>query len=461
MAASLHRRLVVILVGLVVTTWTISVLVTAYFAEKTVINQIDRQLTHYMDMAQHSMVTISRDPQIRSYFWRSAEFISREPDLARLSSFGSQGTEQATNLWYSRRQVLVGEQAPRFPDPKQEGIVNWVQTANGEEAEWRILYRRDENSGIWLATGINMAYAPNLGAITVLRVILPLLVILPLTVAILLWGIGRGLRPLDELAKKISDRRPLALEPIDAGGVPREILPVLTSLNNLLERLQRALASENRFTANAAHELQTPLAAIKAEVQRCQRHVADDASREMLERISARVTRAADTVTQLLTLARLDPEQEFQRQDVDLNELLMDVLAEEGGLAMDRELDLRVSENGPAMVCGHPEWLKIMMRNLLANAFRYSPFGGTVDIDLEKAGGTLLLRIVNDCNPIPHDELARLTDRFYSPPGNKNGGVGLGLSIVQRIADLHGAHLSLESLTERKGFAAKVEFNGS
>jgi signal transduction histidine kinase len=260
------------------------------------------------------------------------------------------------------------------------------------------------------------------------------------------------------LAEKIKARKPQVLEPIDTDDVPLEIRPVVLALNNLLESLRRALVSESRFTANAAHELQTPLAAIKAEVQRHQRQVRDNGNSQMLARISTRVSRATNTVTQLLTLARLDPEQEFQREQVNLREIVIEAIAEEGGTAMDRGLDIRVPEGPDMRIEGHPDWLKILVRNLVANAFRHSPAHSVVEITLNRQPGCVRLRIGNDCESIPREQRRQLTDRFYRLPGNAADGVGLGLSIVARIVDLHGADLRLDQWRGDRGFLAQVDF---
>jgi len=458
-ADSLRRRVVLILLTLTLVAWLVSVLLTAGLARQALSRQIDRQLSHSMDMAHQSVVLIVSDSDFKSSSWREARKLSSESGVTRVSGFGTRGREQAMNLWFGRHQVLIGEVAPEFPDPEREGFVTWSQEAGGEAASWRILYRQDRKLGIWLASGIDLDNASSIGAITLLRAILPLLVILPLTVPILLWGVRRGLRPLDRLAEKIEARKPQALDPIDTEDVPLEIRPVVVALNGLLDRLQRALVSENRFTANAAHELQTPLAAIKAEVQRQQRQVIDQEDSQLLDRISTRVSRATNTVTQLLTLARLDPEQAFQRIAVDLNELLIEAVAEEGGTAMDRGLDIRMPEESDLSVAGNPDWLKILVRNLVANAFRHSPANSVVEISLDERPDLVRLQIANDCEPIPEEQRRRLADRFYRPPGNSVDGVGLGLSIVARIATLHGADLRLGTWRGERGFVAQVDFS--
>lgn len=458
MAISLRRRLVLTLMSLVLSSWLICVVITGVFAQQTVIQQIDRQLVHYIEVSLHSLGTIYSEPQIVDYYQSNSQRSITELGISRVKGFGSQGRDLATNLWFQGAQVLVGSEAPRFPQPLEDGIVQRELNTAGVLSTWRIIYRHDQALDVWVATGLNMKSVSSLVWRAVLSSILPLLVILPLIIAVLFWGVGRGLRPLEHLAAKIAARQPLALEPIDQQGVPREIRPVVSSLNGLLDRLQRTLMSERRFTSNAAHELQTPLAAIKAEVQRCQRQTPDPDSRRMLERIEIRVTRAAETVSQLLTLARLDPEQQFGFQALALQPLLIEVIAEEGHVAADRQLDVRIESAADVVIDAHEEWIRILVRNLLSNAFKYTSAGGRVHIALQPSADGVCLSIANDCGVISAPERQRLLDRFYSLPGREVGGVGLGLSIVQRIAELHGATITLNSWKAESGFVVKVAF---
>lgn len=458
MAVSLRRRLLVILVGLILAIWLVSVVITAVIAQQMIVRQIDRQLGQYMDMAQHTLLVVLKDPEISRHFRRTFVPISSQPNLKRIEGFGSQGRGQATNLWFGDAQVLVGEQTPKFPTPVANGIVTAYLQAGSNRSRWRIMYRHDPKVDVWLGVGVDLDQVQSMGSATFWRVVMPLLVILPATAAVLFWGVGRGLRPLNDLAENIAVRKPAALEAIDTTGVPLEMRPVVESLNGLLDRLRRALTSERRFTANAAHELQTPLAAIKAEVQRCQRMTNDDDTRIMLARISARVVRAVDTVGQLLTLARLDSDDEFPRQRVELGGIMVDVLAEVGAVAVDRGIEVRLDNNTPMYVEGNAEWLKILLRNLLVNAFSHSPHSGEVEVRLSREGGRPTVTVSNDCVPIPAEELSRLTDRFYRPSGSPSRGVGLGLSIALRIAELHGAVLRLGPWQQQRGFVAKVCF---
>lgn len=460
MTKSLRRELTLTLLSLTLLTWLVSVLVSAYYAGQMMVGQIDRHLTYYSDMSQHSMDGIFSDLDTREYFRSRTLTLSRDTELRRVKSFRNAGSGNAVNLWFGQSHILVGEYAPRFPKPEREGFLTW-QMEDG--SLWRILYRYSPEFNVWRGVGVDMDTARQGGMTTFFLGVLPLFFILPLTLAILYYGIRRGLRPLDELAEQIAARKPQALEPFDMSGVPSELRSVVVSLNGLLDRLQRALNSERRFTANVAHELQTPLAAILAAIQVCQRSLAGVGHNDvqpMLERISHRASEASDTVKQLLTLARLDPDQEFARERVELESLIMEVMADVGGVAMDREIAVRFDNASQALVYGNTDWLKIMLRNLFVNAFKYTPSPGEVEVNLKQTAGYAILTIGNDCEPISEAELNRLTERFYHPSNGCNHGVGLGLSIVQRVVELHEATLVLRPQQGDRGFVVEICFPG-
>lgn len=455
---SLRRRLLLILLGLTLLSWVLAGMATFVVANQLVNQQIERQLTEYMDIVQHSMAVIMDDAVLSQRYREQNQIQMVESGIRRSRGFGTEGQAQAINIWFGTSQVLVGNNAPTFPRPVEDGVVIWNKVLSDSASQWSILYRKVPNHAIWLAVGVNQSQAANIGLTTISYAVLPLLVVLPLSIVALLWGVTRGLAPLRRLAQSIEARQPETLDPIESTDSMVEIRPVITAINRLLERLGRALESERRFTANAAHELQTPLAAIKAEVQRYQRQVKEDGSRDMLLRISERVHRATDTVTQLLTLARLDPEQDFDCEPVELHELLIDVIAEEGALAVDRGLDIQVPESCDVSVQGNRAWLVILVRNLLVNAFRHTVTGGVVQISLWYENDCQVLEVANDCEPIPHGEWACLTQRFHTGGASGSSGVGLGLSIAQRVADLHGAQLNLKPWTGQRGFLAQVVF---
>ena len=348
------------------------------------------------------------------------------------------------------------EDSPHFAAPLQEGF-SILQLAESE-SRWRVLARYDERTELWILVGLELSAARWALFANLAKALFPLLIILPLTIVLLYYGVTRGLRPLRKLTQQIQNRSPRALDPVVPGEVPEEIVPVVDSLNDLLQRLGHALEAEQRFTANAAHELLTPLAAVKAEVQLCQRRLVNSENAHMLDRIAERVDRASHTVDQLLTLARVDPDAPLPTASVPLQRLMADTVAETAHLALERGLEIDLQQGEEVSVDGNREALAILLRNLLVNAFRYATAGSCVSIGVVKDSSGVALVVSNACARLSEREFAQLEDRFYRVPGSAGLGAGLGLSIVRRIADQHGAGFHVGPGGDGSGFTARVVF---
>lgn len=460
MTHSIKRRLLAILLGLILLSWVGSAAVTAFYASRVLLAQVDLQLEQYADLVNY--ITRMFERQLDQGLpvgepWLTNALTEGFTEPMVVDNSAASGVSPALNVWHDGRLLAVLRDSPRFAPPQREGYS--FGELPGERSHWRLLTRKDGPTGLWIVVGIDLDQA-RVNLLTGLgRVLFPLLVILPLTLVVLYFGVERGLLPLKTLAGQISRRNPRALDPVQPVAVPAELEPVVAELNDLLGRLASALEAEQRFTANAAHELTTPLAAIKAEVQLCQRRLRDDPpAGAMLERIAARVDRAHHTVEQLLTLARLDPEAMLAPGAVDLDRLLREVLAETGHLAVERGLSIITEGIEPARISGSDEALAILLRNLLGNAFRYASEGSAVAVALAVADDTVTLKVRNDCPPLAVEAFRRLKQRFYRVPGSRGPGAGLGLSIVERVATLHGGEFTVEPGGSGGGFAARVVF---
>jgi len=292
-----------------------------------------------------------------------------------------------------------------------------------------------------------------------LRILVPVLATIPLF-ALLIWLlVGRGLQPLEGIARAIGERAPASLEPLPHAGLPDEIRPMVTQLNGLLGRLGEAIGAQKRFTADAAHELRSPLTALQLQVQLVERARSAEERREALEQLKAGAKRAARLVEQLLTMARLEPDATQEALvEVELDRIAAGVVADFEPLAQAKSVELRLGRIEPVRVRGREGALHTLAANLVDNAIRYTPAGGRVTLESFADDGCAALAVVDTGPGIPPEERERVFDRFYRLPGSGVEGSGLGLAIVKQIADAQGARIELGAGEGGRGLRATVRF---
>ncbi|MGH8800777.1 MAG: sensor histidine kinase, partial [Casimicrobiaceae bacterium] len=242
-------------------------------------------------------------------------------------------------------------------------------------------------------------------------------------------------------------------------GLPAELRPLGESLNGLLARLSDALSAQRRFTADAAHELRTPLAAVTLQLDLARRAGSPGELAASLSDLEVGVARASHVVEQLMTLASVEPEAlAAQKSRCDLVAIAKDVIVARAGLAERKGLDLGLARAEPASIDGNPASLTILLSNLVDNALRYTPVGGRIDVAVGIADGVSILSVSDTGPGIPPTERERVFDRFYRGANADEPGSGLGLSIVKRIADAHGATVALDAPTTGTGLIVTVRF---
>jgi two-component system OmpR family sensor kinase len=297
-----------------------------------------------------------------------------------------------------------------------------------------------------------------------LRTLTPFVLLMPMLVIFIWLAVGYALEPLKRLTLLVKARKVTALDPMPDEHLPSEVQPLVGALNDLLGRLGAALERERGFMADAAHELRTPLTALHLQMGTLARAANEAERSDAMEKLSAGVQRAIRLVEQLLSLARQEPRAEVIRKRVRIDDLARDVVAEMVPLADARKIDLGISASQPAYVLGDPDALRTLVRNLVDNAVRYTPVGGTVDLSVQESGdpgksnSRAVLRIVDTGPGIAPAERQRVFDRFYRPPGTSPPGSGLGMAIVKAIADAHGASIALDADLGGPGLAVTVAF---
>jgi two-component system, OmpR family, sensor histidine kinase QseC len=272
------------------------------------------------------------------------------------------------------------------------------------------------------------------------------------------WIVGETIRPLRDTAVSVGRRSEEDLRPVDASTAPREVMPLLQALNRLLERISAVLSAERRFTSDAAHELRTPLAAIRANAQVLVGARDSDERDRTARDLLASVDRSTRLIDQLLALARVDQTRRFAHfEELDLADIAGEQLRQH--LAMAQRLGVRLdSQLGSAVMRGDPGLLAAMARNLVDNALRYTPSGGSVRIRTDTTARGPELMVSDDGPGIAPADRLKVFERFHRLAGAGSQGSGLGLSIVRRIVEQHGGSIVIEDGNDGRGTTIRITF---
>lgn len=292
------------------------------------------------------------------------------------------------------------------------------------------------------------------------RAAIPSIVMAPLLMLMVWMAVSRSLAPISAVRAQMSSRKVDDLSPVNDDGLPEEVQPLIQEINLLFGRVRRAFEAQRSFVADAAHELRSPLAALKLQVQGLQR-ATDDAARELgIKRLSSGIDRASHMVEQLLALARQEASANagVPLEPLDLAQVGMMSLTDCLLAAQSRQIDLGVHRAEAAPIKGHTETLRVLFRNLLDNAIKYTPSGGTVDLDVGIQGDCVVASIEDSGLGIPEADRTRVLDRFYRLHHGNTEGSGLGLAIVKTIAELHGAQVTLDTSPRLGGLRVQLSF---
>jgi len=313
-----------------------------------------------------------------------------------------------------------------------------------EGQAWRAYGLQTADGVIQIAQPIRVRQ--RLARAAALRIVIPLSLLQPVLVIFVAWIVDRGLKPLQRLTAEVQRRDARSMTPLSQDGLPREIAPLVAELNRLLERLRDAFAVQRNFIADAAHELRSPLTALRLQMQLLDRAPDEAARNEARARLGDAVARAVHLVEQLLALARSEPrETPVAFVPVDLATVSAQAVADTHAFAIERNIDLGLEAADAVPLRGDPEALRILVRNLVDNAVRYTPPGGAVQVRCTPAAGGALLE-VDDTGPgLAPDERERVFDRFFRRAAVQESGTGLGLAIVKAITERHGANIMLGS----------------
>ncbi len=439
---SIRQRLLILMVGLWTTVWLAVALITLDRSGHEVGELLDAQLAQ------------------TAHVLRQITLAGNLPDFegtpqAMLPLGHPYETKISFQLWRAGELISVFGGAPEKPLADAPGYSD----QEIDETRWRVFGLPTDQPDEVVFVGQSYSIRRELIRFLTIHALAPVLWSLPLTVLLIWFAVTDGLRPLRRVAREIMGRSSDLLMPVDVHTVPLEIRPLARALNNLLDQLKQAFEKERRFAADASHELRTPLAIIRTHAQVARRSKDDTERTAALDSLILGVDQATHLVSQMLVLARLDREaSDVERGAGSLTGVVTRELEARLPLARKKSIEVEelVPEADPCVVTVHPSVLAALVGNLVENAIKYTPEGGRVRVLVTNGGDHAVLQIANSGEHIPAADRERLLERFYRPDGQGESGAGLGLSIVQRICELHGAQIKLEDGADGYALTAEV-----
>ncbi|MGC1182079.1 ATP-binding protein [Legionella sp.] len=463
MNLSIRKFLLFNLLLAITTTTTLTAIGNYYLDQKDIQDHLDTLMAvsalSYQallgdDVHQRPLVKIQNNletiPQKIETFYQK-RFLNYIPPEDYVDKFNFQ-------VWTNGGKLLLhSSTAPKIPLTSE--IDGFSDKKIGNK-DWRVFTTYNDKAGIRTVLAERYDTRNELGHRIAQDDLYIMLLTFPLS-GLLIWIIiGRGLDSLDKVAEEVANRAPSHLEPVDLQEVPEEIKPVIDELNKLFFRLKEGFEREKRFAADAAHELRTPLAALKTQAQVALHTNNMEEKNQALQKLIVSVNRSTHIVQQLLTMSRLVPEAAHidGKDKVNLSRLTREILAMLAPTAVEKQIDLEFESNAENLnIYGNSTALGILIRNLVDNAIRYSHEHGHIKVYLAKSQDNEVMLEVRDNGPgIPHELRTRVFERFFRVLGNKSPGSGLGLAIVQQICELHNGRVVLNSPKEGNGLIVTV-----
>ena len=440
MTHSLRGRLLWFLLAAI----TIAAVAQATIAYRTALHDADQIFDYHMQQMALSL--------------RSSTPLSNDEARARQEAESAGGNDDmVVQMWSpDGAQMFHSVSRARLPQRAVLGFSN--ERANS--TTYRVFSIQTSNQTVQVAQ--DLAVRRNMAGNLALRTLGPIAVMMPILMLVVWWVVSGSLQPVARVRSQVASRQADDLSPVSDTGLPDEVRPLVQELNLLFGRVRTAFEAQQHFVADAAHELRTPLAALRLQAQSLDRADTPEARQVAVSRLTAGIDRATRLVEQLLILARQEATAAegtaAKTRPVDLADLARRTAADLAGVAAAKGVDLGLQQADPASIEGQPDALQILLRNLVDNAVKYTPGGGTVDISVLSGAGTVAVQVEDSGPGIPPDERERVFDRFYRVAGSEAAGSGLGLAIIKAIAERHGAVLTLGSSERLGGLMATVTF---
>ncbi|MFZ0218955.1 MAG: ATP-binding protein [Candidatus Aquirickettsiella sp.] len=355
------------------------------------------------------------------------------------------------------RLLLSSEKTPTAPLINKPGLSDKI--IDGQK--WRTFTIYDTQRGVILVLAEQYAARHTMIHDMLVSDTYLTLFIYPLS-GIFIWLIiGSGLKSIRFFAKEMAERAADHLDPVDLNEVPVEISPLVDELNKLFLRLQQAFEREQRFAADAAHELHTPLAALKTQAQVALKTTDPQECYMHLKQVIASVDRCSHVIQQLLTLCRLSPETIMPEHftQVNLSRIAAEVIAQLAPQAILKRIEIElIAKDFDYTLLGNTTGLHVLIRNLVDNAIRYTPTEGVIKVLIFNKSDAIILQVIDNGPGIPNKLRVRVFERFFRALGTNAQGSGLGLAIVEQIAKLHKGSIALDTPAEGSGLQVEVRF---
>jgi two-component system sensor histidine kinase QseC len=440
---SLQGRLLVLVLGVVAGVW----LTTAVMTWFDVRQELDELLDSHLAQAAALLVV------------QQAGEIEDDDHRVDAPTLHRYAPKVAFQVFHEGRLTLRSANAPRGPMIEStKRVETGFTTAEIDGTVWRVFATHGAERDVRVFVGEQVRSRDSILWAVLRGTLWPMLVALPLLGLAAWWAVRQGVAPLRRLGRALAAREPRALHAVAVEGAPSEMTPMLDALNGLFARIAELMESERRFTADAAHELRTPIAGIRTQAQVAFGATDDAQRRHALQATIAGCDRATRLVEQLLTLSRLEAETAAALVALDLSTLVRGVVAEIAPRALEKQQAIEVEAVDPCPVQGDATLVAVLVRNLVDNAVRYCPPGASVKVAVSRTRDRVLLSVDDDGPGVTEPDMERLGERFFRVIGSGQRGSGLGWSIVRRIAAVHKAAVRVARSQSLGGLSVVVEW---
>lgn len=442
-APSLQRRLLTLVLGLATLVWLGTALLTWF----DVRHELDELLDGHLAQAAALLVV------------QQVGEMEDDGHAVDAPSLHRHAPKIAFQVFHEGRLALRSANAPALPMVEPgEHFRSGFRSVRIGDTDWRVFATYGAERDIQVYVGEQQRSRASILWALLRGMLQPMAVALPLLALAVWWAVHRGMLPLRRLGTALARREPQALQPVVVDGATSEMRPMVDALNDLFGRIGALMESERRFTADAAHELRTPIAAIRAQAQVALAESDDALRRRALQATLQGCDRATRLVEQLLTLSRLETADAPALAVLDLSELVRGVVGELAPKALAKQQRIELDAEPACRVQGQPTLLAVLVRNLVDNAVRYSPTGARVHVAVASHGSAVRLTVEDNGPGLANADLQRLGERFFRVVGSGQDGSGLGWSIVRRIAEVHRAQLSARRSAQLGGLAVEADW---